>query len=79
MTEQAKAQLKKRLEGWFATSFWVDVHYGCALLATLVLIGMFVAAKTFNDGFGAFTVGLWTTALANDKVNMPSTPAEPTS
>ena len=81
MTEQQKRKLRKEFEGWFATSFWVDVHYGLAALATLILIVVFAVTRTFNGEFGAFTVGMWTTALANDKVNMPSAPpaAGPTS
>jgi hypothetical protein len=69
MTEQ----FKKQLEGWFATSFWVDVHYALSALGTVVLLGVYVTSLKFDLGFAGFVTGMWTTALANDKVNMPPT------
>ncbi len=62
----------KRFEGWFATSFWVDMHYALAVLGTLVVIGIYVATRHYDLGFAGFVGGLWVTAIGNDKVNMPA-------
>lgn len=66
--------LTKRFEGWFATSFWVDAHYALAALGTLVVIGVYAASHPhhFDLGFAGFVSGMWATAIANDKVNMPA-------
>ncbi len=74
MTEQQKKQIRKALEGWFATSFWVDVHYGLAALGTLVVIVVYVVARHFDVTFGGFVASMWVTAVGNDKINMPPTP-----
>jgi hypothetical protein len=64
--------MQQKLEGWFATSFWVDLHYALAVLGTLVVFGVYVTVRTFDFGFAGFVVGMWTTAIGNDKLNMPS-------
>jgi hypothetical protein len=65
-------QIKQKLEGWFATSFWVDLHYALAALGTLVIFGVYLVHGTFDLGFAGFVVGMWTTAIGNDKLNMPA-------
>jgi len=67
-------QLKKQFGGWFATSFWVDVHYGLAALGTLIIFGVYVAAHKFDAGFAGFDAAMWITAIGNDKVNLPPVP-----
>lgn len=64
--------ITKRFEGWFATSFWVDMHYALAAIGTLVVFAVYVAIHRFDLGFAGFVGGMWTTAIANDKINMPS-------
>lgn len=63
----------KKLEGWFATSFWVDVHYALAALGTAIVLAVYVASHPhhFDLGFAGFVGGMWVTAIGNDKVNMP--------
>lgn len=60
-----------KFEGWFATSFWVDVHYALAAIGTLVVFGVYVGAHKFDATFGGFVAAMWVTAVGNDKVNMP--------
>jgi hypothetical protein len=67
MTEQ----MKKKLAGWFETSFWVDVHYAFAALGTLVVIVQALFGK-FNGEFATFVGATWVTAVGNDRVNMPA-------
>ncbi len=76
MTEKI-LQLTKRFAGWFETSFWVDVHYGLAALATMVVIVVYASSHKFDIGFAGFVTGMWTTAVANDKINMPAEPSAP--
>jgi hypothetical protein len=64
--------VQQKFEGWFATSFWVDMHYALAALGTLVIIVVYLVHSTFSVGFAGFDVGLWTTAIGNDKLNMPA-------
>lgn len=59
-----------KFQGWFATSFWVDIHYGLAGLGTLCVLWQGLH-HAFDLGFAGFVVGLWTTALGNDRLNMP--------
>ena len=61
---------RKQLEGWFATSFWVDVHYALAVLGTLCVFWQGVWG-TFNLEFAGFIGAFWVTAIGNDRVNMP--------
>lgn len=65
------AQMKKQLEGWFATSFWVDLHYMLAALGTVVVLVMYILTQKFDVGFASFVSGMWVTAVGNDKMNMP--------
>jgi len=76
MTEGQK--VRREIAGWFATSFWVDVHYALAVLGTLVVFGVYAWTQKFDLGFAGFVTGMWTTAVANDKINMPPVPAAPT-
>lgn len=64
--------LRKKFEGWFATSFWVDIHYALAAIGTLVVFSVFLWKQQFDGGMAAFVTGMWVTAVGNDKVNMPA-------
>lgn len=66
------AQVRRQFEGWFATSFWVDVHYLFAAIGTAVVIGDYIFAQRFNTTFAGFVASTWVTATANDRVNMPA-------
>ena len=76
MTEKLQ-QLTKRFAGWFDTSFWVDVHYALSALGTLAVIAIYATTHRFDVGFAGFVTGMWTTAVANDKINMPAGPTPP--
>ena len=65
------AGVRKQLEGWFATSFWVDVHYALAAAGTLIVFGVYVVAGKFDLGFAGYVAAMWVTAVGNDKINMP--------
>lgn len=64
--------LTKKFEGWFAVSFWVDLHYALAALGTLVVFAVYAATHKFDVGFAGFVASMWVTAVANDKINMPA-------
>ncbi len=64
------AQLRQKFEGWFATSFWVDVHYALAVIGTLIVFWQAISGR-FNIGFAGYVAAMWITAIGNDKVNMP--------
>jgi len=68
------AALTQKFEGWFATSFWVDCHYGLAFVGTLIVFGIYLVTSRFDAGFSTFVGGMWITAVGNDKLNMPATP-----
>jgi hypothetical protein len=61
-----------KIEGWFATSFWVDTHYALAALGTLEIFVDWAIRHNFDAGFATFVGGMWVTAVGNDKLNMPS-------
>lgn len=65
---------KQQFAGWFATSFWVDCHYALAALGTLIIFAVYAATRKFDLGFAGFVAALWTTAFANDRLNMPAIP-----
>lgn len=65
-------QLKRKFEGWFAASFWVDMHYALAAVGTVVVFAVFAFSARFDVGFAAFVSGMWVTAVGNDRLNMPS-------
>jgi hypothetical protein len=67
MTEQ----MKKKLTGWFETSFWVDAHYALAALGTVIIFGQALFGK-FNIEFAGFVASMWVTAVGNDRINMPA-------
>lgn len=52
---------------WFAGSFWVDVHYATAAIASIVAI----VRRPFDPALAGFAVASWIAAAGNDKVNMP--------
>jgi len=64
--------ITKKFEGWFATSFWVDCHYALAAIGTLCVFVVYVATHRFDLAFAGFVTGMWTTAIANDRLNLPS-------
>ena len=74
MNGSTVASITKRFEGWFAASFWVDVHYGLAALGTLIVFWQ-GATNGFNLGFAGYVAAMWVTAVGNDKVNMPDAKA----
>jgi hypothetical protein len=69
-------QAKKQLEGWFASSFWVDMHYALSAAGTVILLATYAFSQKFDLGFAGFVTSMWATALANDKVNMPPIPGK---
>lgn len=66
------AEMKRKLAGWFETSFWVDIHYLLAGVGTLVVFARYAVTGTIDLGMAGFVSGMWVTAVGNDRLNMPT-------